>query len=557
MNTLWSVAEGFASGNALAEMKRTEDSVRQGQNHYLTAVHQYAQLWECLGQVQRVLEAASYATFSFSSRCIFALPPVLLAYAASNQWGGQNLYLIYDQIGTLCQMASLVSSVTLVIFGNVAFGVASITFVGLGFLDRNGILPPEARRVIHMTTYPLFLITGLFVGDIFTQVFVAANLATLAMHAALGTNAALEAVPVQRTAVSPNQVTALRYQDLSPEPLHLRYDALPPIPNIDIGILNTLCAAIDWTSGSHQNALERRLAQDARWRDRYRGRYAPDIYLKNQLRLLVHAVKTETILEGEPVNYTVLHNYLKIIADLLPRLDENSRADLLLKLAIDGGEYCGSGKFNTVSDAYLSIASEAATPLPLEIKVLTHLQLQRIRIFQNLYRRIEQATPLNQAAAGIIDHLDIHNYNLVVNLIGGEFGLPNQGAAEDTAARVDPILLAAVAQAPVREVFYNSYTTDLIIESLQEAIGTPALPFSEVVVWWRNWIERQELSEAEKTALRESLSRGELFGEPLEEDTIRYVGGESVNRTSLAEPFIKTMLLEMGILKRSTHVNNT
>ncbi|HEY5259535.1 MAG TPA: hypothetical protein VIJ46_02725, partial [Rhabdochlamydiaceae bacterium] len=216
MNILWSVAEGFASGNALAEMKRTEDSVRQGQNHYLTAVHQSGQIWECLGQVQRVLEAASYTTFSFSTRCIFALPPVLLAYAATNQWGGQNLYLIYDHIGTLCQVASLVSSVTLVVFGNVAFGVASITFVGLGFLDRNGILPQEARRIIHMTTYPLFLVTGLFVGDMFTQLFVAANLATLAMHAALGTSAPLGTIPVQRTAVSSEQLMLLRHQDLEP-----------------------------------------------------------------------------------------------------------------------------------------------------------------------------------------------------------------------------------------------------------------------------------------------------------------------------------------------------
>ncbi len=145
MSTIWSVAEGFASGSVLADMKRTEDSVRQGQNHYLTAVHQSGQIWECLSQVQRVLEAASYATLSFSTRCIFALPPVLLAYAAAHQWGGQSLYLIYDQIGTLCQVASLVSSVTLIIFGNVAFGVASITFIGLGFLDRNGILPQGVR----------------------------------------------------------------------------------------------------------------------------------------------------------------------------------------------------------------------------------------------------------------------------------------------------------------------------------------------------------------------------------------------------------------------------
>ena len=111
------------------------------------------------------------------------------------------------------------------------------------------------------------------------------------------------------------------------------------------------------------------------------------------------AFKPIPFLKGSPVDYTVLHNYLKIIADLMHRLDENSRADLLLKLAIDGGEYCGSGKFNTVSDAYLSIVSEAATPLPLELKVLAHLQLQRIRIFQNLYRQIEQASPINQAAA--------------------------------------------------------------------------------------------------------------------------------------------------------------
>lgn len=549
MNTLWSAAEGFASGSALANMKRIEDSVRQGQNHYLTGVLQAGQIWENLEQIQHLLKATGCDPLSLPFRCIIVIPPLLLAYAVAQQFGGPDLYLIYDHIGTVCQIASLVTSVTLIIFGSTAYGVASITLIGIGFLDRNGIFSPEVRSVIHMTTYPIFLVTGLLVGGPFTQLLVAANLVTMAANAFWGAPAVPETIPPQRVATDLDQLILTQYQNLTPDPLHLRYNTVPPVPNVNIGELNTLCAAIDWNEGSNQRALNAKLARDPRFRDRFQGRVAPDVYMRDQLRALVHSVQNRTILAGEPVNYTDMHNYLKIITAHLPRLDERSRADILLKLAIDGGEYCGPGKFNTVSDAFLSVLSAAATPLPLETKVLTHLQLQRIRIFQNLYNQIAEASPINRAAAGLVDNLDLHAYNMSVNLFGREFGLPNQGAAEDTAAHVDPVMLAAVSRLGLREHFFRTYNTNFIVQSLQEAIGTPSLPLPIIYEWWQGWIERLNVSEAEKARLREELPLGELNGQSMEVEHIRVVEDRPIRRRTLAGPFVKTMLVEMGILK--------
>ncbi len=549
MNTLWSLAEGFASGAALVDMKRVEDSVRQGQNHALTGVHQAAQSWEILDQVERVLKAASYTPLGIPVRCVLAASPLLLAYAAANQWGGPNLYLIYDHIGTLCHVASLASSVALVYFGQIAFGAVSLTLIGIGFLDRNGILPPDIRRVVHITTYPLLLVTGLIVGGPFTKIFVISNFATMIFQAAISPQAPAETIAPQTTGVNLNQLNDLTFQPLDSNPLHLRYSPLPPIPDVNIQTLNALCNAIDWRADSHQRALQSKLGRDARWRDRYQGQMAPDVYLKRQLRAIVDSVQNRTILEGEPVNYDELHNYLKIIADRLPGLDEFSRADILLKIAIDGGEYCGPGKFNAVSDSYLSVLSEGSSDLPLEKKILIHLQQQRIRIMQNLYAEFEGATRINQALAGVMDHLDLHNYNIFLNLFCSEFGLPNQGAAEDAAAHVDPVLLAAASQVNIRGYFQENYTSGFISSSVQEAIGTPALPLPEIYEWWRTWVGRQNIPEAEKEILLEELSRGELAGEPVENTDYHWTGEALVSRTSVSKHLIKAMLLEMGILK--------
>lgn len=609
MNSILPIAQGVASAGFLTYVKREEDSVRYGENHLLTGVYQTMQSGESLAQVNRALEAASYTPMPFIVTSIISLAPLAIAYATAQDYFGPDFYLLYDAIGTLCQIASVVSSVALIALGQMAFGVTSLVLLGIGFLDRQGILPENIRQVVHATTYPLTMVAGIFAGDIITQAYCLINVILLVRNVyqtRMNPEAARRAQEMEQTLapivvpVTPDELTPqspdymarapLERERLVPNRKHIRYSAMPPIPNADVRNLTQFCDAVDWNQPSHRSALDRKLANDIRWVRRFSGessgclaqclawlrpRLSNEAYMKSQLRIFADSIHHHQVLVGEPVNYELMHNYLKVITDRLPHLDETTRADILLNLAIDGGEYCGPGKYRVVAEAYQIVMSDALNEIPLETRVLTHLQQKRVSLFQGpIFAAVQTLgtadrptlpfgdegmalndVPLLSSALQMLrgmDLTDVHTYNRLVNLVGRDVGLPRQGAEEDGSAQIDPAITATLSPI-VRELFWNENNTDVIVASVKEALGTPTLPLNEVYAWWGQWIVRRCPAETQE-ALTAELSSGALFGVPLEEDFRYFIerDGAQVQRTrsTFKDVFVKAMLLEMGILQR-------
>ncbi|HEX2582499.1 MAG TPA: hypothetical protein VHL30_00085 [Chlamydiales bacterium] len=149
-------------------------------------------------------------------------------------------------------------------------------------------------------------------------------------------------------------------------------------------------------------------------------------------------------------------------------------------------------------------------------------------------------TPVLLAVLKKANFEKIHNYNLFINFYGDEFGLRKAAAENDDTAIVDPLvkwMISQSAQKLIQQAFWGDHDAYDQARVLIKAIGTPQLPKPEFYAFWKDWIERQQIEEFEKAALREELGNGSLFGRPVEID------GE------ICSAFAMLMLLDMGILE--------
>ncbi len=86
-------------------------------------------------------------------------------------------------------------------------------------------------------------------------------------------------------------------------------------------------------------------------------------------------------------------------------------------------------------------------------------------------------------------------------------------------------------------MFWDDHSLDNHTQILIDSIGTPKLPKPDVYAFWQNWIERQQMGELNKEALREELANGRLYSRPLEIDGI------------FTPEFVTLMLLDMGVVE--------
>ncbi|MFI5334862.1 MAG: hypothetical protein ACHQT8_06870 [Chlamydiales bacterium] len=556
------VAEGMANSLMLNEIKRLEDSVRAGGNAYFTGALQTLQAHTAQVYADRALASAGSGSIPLPLSLIFYVTPAVFALATMPGMIEDPVLrtvaiFLQDQLGNLCHIVSLVSSVALVYFGQTIFGATSIAVLAIGFLDRQKILPEGVRQLVHAYSPPLLFFTGVFYGDLISKIFSSID----AISYVIGVYFEWRDAQVQIPPVPPSQ---LHLQDflLNQPALELNRDyVLWPthalrVPDINLRNFIDTFDAIPW-SLNNLFAMRRKLASDQRFAmrcgdpaamtDRELVRIA-----REQLVLCVDAVINRRIAAGEPRRYERLVEYLKVIAHSLPREAEVSRIDTLMTLAIEAGEYCGPGIYDVAEEEYAARvgANEFFTN---RVKILTCLQTERNRVMQGLY---VQATALHQRPAvlgeesfvtnygRILDWQDRHNIHLFLNLFGSELGLRKAGADNDEMAIADPLIKLIISHyfgEEIKGLFWRAHQTANAIQAVSEAIGTSVLPRETIDNWWQEWIERQEIPDAAKEELRNE------FNDPMNP---RRLYGENLEANGrVQERFVRAMLLDMGVLR--------
>ncbi|MCE2983875.1 MAG: hypothetical protein LW832_09970 [Parachlamydia sp.] len=593
-----SSAEPFLNGlyfGMLSNVHRSyEITVLQGRNHFMAATNQITQLSLSFQLMNKALQA-----YQLPERRMTLLTyglPIGLGLLARREF--KNIYarnfvnFAQSHLGHVSLAIAVISNIALYQIGQRLLAVTTLTYLALGVIDRYNLLPDRVHQIMEKGNHTIGSLAGIAYGGTFVQVISAYDIAmqTAQLYQNFRKRGQPEETPSpvnnerpQRIETDePTPVTLAMLSDNRLEdPLlinraHLNRNLLPAVrDDITLDNLITLCDGINWDN--HINVIKAKLQDDERWREMAAGTQNEVTYFKENLKKLVDSIKHREILEGRPQNFHMLETYARYIAQELENQDELTQADCLLTLGIEGGEYCGPGKFRVVEEIFSNLIS-LARGLPLEWRVLAYLQHERIEIFQQLFNFIIKSNPVIKLSSYFCSELDIHNYDAVVNMTqaGSRFGIPHQAAANDETAYMSPSVEMACKRMrdDMGRLFWNGASGNFpvlqknviplkdywkvwkwyslgtesmtirpysfwgIMARLEETIGTVQLPISDIYEWWEGWIQRQDLSNDEKARLSEDLAvNAQLNGEPLECDgQFKY-------------KFLAAMLLEMGVFK--------
>ncbi len=348
------VFQGVESAIVSTKLKKIEDSVRAGGNSYLTAILQIFQGLKALNFVNKANQAAGRPLFSWAGKSLVCLTPVVLAILKNTEAVPEKirpiLTLFKDHLSNVYQIAVIVSCVSLLFFGQTSFAVSSLVILGIGAMDRNRWLPCELRRLVHQSTEPLLIGTSLFFGDVIDRTL--ALLSALSWCAELYLSLNKKSLPfdLQQNLTS-ETVSALlcKPSQIKINKTFVDYNLFPPVPDIDIQFFIEKFDKINWEK--HIQTLREKLRRDTRFITYYLttdNKTDEQIIAiaKDSLQTFIDEVKERRIRQGEPTDYQKLHDYLKIIAKHIEgECDEVAWTDVLFRLAVEGGGYCGPGKF--------------------------------------------------------------------------------------------------------------------------------------------------------------------------------------------------------------------
>lgn len=577
------VGESAAFSLALTEAKRLEDSVLAGRNGYFSSTLQIFQVHESMSLADKALELADQGALPFPLRCVLYLTPPLIAFFVEMGIEDQTMrtvvLFLQDQIGNLCHLAACVSSIAMIFFGNIAFGVTSLTILTIGALDRYGILPERVRQIVHQYSNPVMFISGLLFGDVLNRLFSLINLVSycVGIYFAWEENQTTPIGDIPQDLLTPqDMLDFLNYsKNVQINRSYIHYPCGPhTIPDVDIRQLLHKFHEIDWNH--NMPVLRAKLQADRRFTQihgdpaRKTDRELIDM-MNASMTESINSVVERRILKGEMRDYQKLVEYLKITTAYLMqeppsrdlnRIKEhiNERTDILFSFAIEGscGEngYCGSGIFDT-AELISARAVGAIEEFTFRAKVLSSAQDFRNQVMQSLYVRLlipqnaEDSNPVVEGIGRIIDWQDRHNYHAFLNMYANRLGLRKVAANNDEVAVIDPLVklfsrctvgrvMEQIFWGELGEEIIPPHTPARLTEAIIDAFGCNRLPTRELYQWLQQWIDRQtSLSTDQKAQLHCDLAQHppSLFGHALED------------YGKLNPAIVRAMLFDMAVLE--------
>ncbi|KIC72404.1 hypothetical protein [Candidatus Protochlamydia amoebophila] len=578
---------GLDTASAIRLELNDEQAHRQGRNHIAVAIQQMELLNQALRQVKYALIAAGNTNPLRGMTVVVIGAPMLVSWLASQEFNDLRLRKVVNfaqsHLPTLSVAISVISTLALWIFHQRIQATAFLILTTIGFLDRHCFLPAQMHSPLNYMMYSISNIAGMIWGNTLNRLFCVINLVspivdyffksyrdqlnqenrqlnqenrqTLSLPASSNPEQSYLNVSLQDLENLTNQ------SQYAVNPVHLKQTVLPSI-QVDAKLDQILDYLADINWDNHQIALSLKLRDDERWSEIARGTISEQDYFKQNLKAFIKSIKNRDMV-GPPQNYQMLDFYCKFIAQELRHQDEMSRADILLKLGIEGGQYCGIGKFRVVEEVFHSLISQSEA-LPLQQRIFATLFLERTRMFQAVYQTVLTSNLFSYLLSKIAKINDVHKYNICMNMakIGTQFGVAHQAALNDENAYIAPIFkIFPIFDTTVRKLLWeggvvNSYSDSqtngrwvksfvylkpydqiTIINHIQTTIGTPQIPKADIYQWWSEWIDRQEVEVERKQSLKEELTmEGKLQGENLE------MNGKIQNK------FLIAMLQEMGIL---------
>ncbi len=633
----WTSAEpffrGLKFGGLMNQALEQDETYRQGRHHFMTAINQILEWGLALEQVSVCLQAAN-VNYSLTKWNIAQfVVPMGVAYLSSRQIEvlhiSEAANFVQNHLGKLSLLAMAVSTIGLLILGHTFLAVTTLAYLTVGLLERQNVLPESAQKVLHYANFFIGNFTGLYLGGLFVRVICTLNLIVATVkkyfeHRLFNEEKAFQALErlktddgedfQEGTEARKNQVSLNELQKLTHDTVctmrqsHIQEKPLPSVDEkVQITDILDLADQVDWLQ--HEHVIKGKLAKDKRWLEVGQFEAEPIEYFQRNLKSLIESIRDRQILQGKPLNYEMLEFYCRFIAQELQNIHKKNEeecnedikkqneitiADTLIWLGVEGGEYCGTGKFGIVEEVYENLLAQAEG-LPLETRVLACEQQERQRIWQHIYQLVWTTNPITQAFGYFSEINAIHNANLFINLVqaGEKFGIPHQAAKNDQAATINPIThyLAFIFVNTIEKCFWKGhsmpqcyisidkpqeeewwkawkwvqlktetvdvkpYNEEAILTRLNETIGSPQIPKFDIYIWWQKWIYRQNyLSEDQQDELCGQLQ--EVPKTDSQGNRVLTFNGEPFEVNGKIQPkFLKVMLIEMGIFNKPSELS--
>lgn len=563
MSTISSCAsflQGWGHARLLAGGKVYEDSVRQGCNRILLGLAQFDQLDGLSYLIEKMMDANKLPFWS----CV-SIPLALgtLDYLADKYATHLSPLLkssikwLNSQIGSLCQIASFVSCIGLLVLGYKVYALTSLTVLTMGYLERHHLLPQRIREV-YLRISPWIVAASTIVVDswfyrIFNLIDLAGQLTQL--------YSSKPSIPYEQTM----DCSLLNFEQLNQimrgeakigdNRDHVLIMPFPIIQDLKWQPLLDLCNSFPWNDEEIFADLDAALTKDARWQqspeyaqcvsDPLRMKEIKITYTKNHFATSVLGIAQEKIGTDQPLNYAILKNYLGYIALHLPAAAPDLQRQILIQLAVEGGDYCGSGIYNQYESASYLLMNHESSPskrMPLRQRILMILQQERLKVVQSFHALTEKINPLLLYLDGGVE--DIHAFNSTVNRLALNFGLPNQRPRDSIAARSSLVekyiyrfLLGFSSEELWTGAAFNNQEylgySQRIVKAVSDEIGTPMISRGDIFEWATTWIEKQKISQQEKDQFLQDLESETVFS----------------NYLKFHPEFIQAMLIDMGILR--------
>ena len=539
------VFEAWGSAHPLVDCKAQEDSAYAGCNTWLTAfmqVGQAASFQEIYSKLMDV-RGKTHSVFLEFAAVIF----IPLGLGAAKTWtDDETVVWLLSNVGNLCQIASVVTAVALLYLGQTAYATTTLTIMTIGYLNRHHYLPLPIHKAFSKISPWIGNVSGLLYSSWLIKLFCLVELIVI------GNNLLFKRhqVPYDKALHRSHLENLDQFNDIytgrvevEVNPEHVWIAPFPHSSRTEFTPLVEFCDRFQWP----QDRLIQDLEKDARW-ERSDRKKTPIEYARESFRSMVQSVQNECIETGEILDYGVLKSYLGYITDHIANASKDIQDEIMLQLAIEGGDYCGPGIYYQLETAATTLLlnqisgnkTERAR-LPFKQRILLLLQQERLRVMEGFHDAIGKINPGLHFLKG--GKRDIHAMNYTIQLIGQNFGLPDQGASQDKTATVSkveqwlfPRLLRVYSENVWTGQDYSyresnkwyhehieGYTVNRIMKAIQQQMGLPLFGNNDVYAWALEWN-----SSLENRVLRAEF---ETFG------------------TKIQENFLKAMLVDMGIFR--------
>ena len=535
------VFQAWGPAQILTQAKANEDAAYVGCNTWLTSLRQIEQaaaLREIYAKLMKV-RAKTHPVFLEYAAAIL----IPMGLGAVKTWTTEEtVEWLHSNLGNFCQIASLVSTVALLYFGEIVYATTTLTIIAIGYLNRHHYLPFPIEKAFLKVSPWIGDASNLLYGDWMLRLVSAIEGINRVMNffkrSPIPYSEAQHLSHLKTLEDFASIVNEKVQLEVNPE--HVWIEPFPPSSRTDFASLITFCNHFEWPF----EQLIKKLNQDPRWKKSdekksYEKSQDSKIvldYAKKNFQTLVRDVQNQCIATGQILDYTVLLKYLGYIADYLEQASLSIQTEVMLRMAIEGGDYCGQGIYYQLEVAAITLLQNQGPTntkrLPFKQRLLLLLQQERLRIVEAFHLAIEKINWIALWWFG--GSQDIHAMNFTIQLLGQEFGLPNQGASQDQAVTISKLeqwvmrRLLIVYPQDLWSKFSSveGYTVDRILETVQMNSTNP-LYFDNTDVW--SWAQ--------------GWNQDEKYQENLVDGTFEPEKG------TISLQLLKAMLVDLGIFR--------